>query len=274
VFWPAFPPDQFLGQLDEAFQERMAESRHAITAEDCSFYHTFVLPDGSVIPGAWDLRGAEAAYLGDVALEGQRVLELGPSSGYLTFFMERQGAEVVGFDAGFTTIIDLLPVRDWDMYVSKTTHMHAIGRFQNAWWWMHRQLGSRAKMVYGDIYDLPGDLGMFDVATFGNILLHLRDPFGALSQAARRTRSTLIVSESITATAADPDLPIMLFDPVGGPNPTNWWALSPGAVRRMVERLGFPRTRLTYHSQKHHIGHDLSVPPVDLPMFTVVGERE
>lgn len=273
VSWPAFPPDDWLGQLEDSFQARMAAAREAITADDCRFYHTFGLPDGEVVPGAWDLRGGEDAYLGGVALADKRVIEFGPSSGYLTFYMEGRGAEVVGFDAGFTAVIDLLPIQGWDMYVSKTTHMHMISRFQNTWWLMHRKLASRAKMVYGNIYSLPGDIGTFDVATFGNILLHLRDPFGALVQAAARTRSTLIVSESLNSAASDSDRPVMLFDPVGGENPTNWWTLSPGAVMRMVERLGFTRTRLTYHSQKHHVGHDLSVSAADIAMFTVVGER-
>lgn len=273
VFWPAFPPDGFLGQLDSSFQERMSASRNAITRADCNFYHTFVLPNGEIIPGAWDLRGREDAYLGNVPLTGKRVLELGPSSGYLTFYMESKGAEVVGFDAGFTTVIDLLPVKNWDMYLAKTTHMHMISTYQNAWWYMHRLLGSRAKMVYGNIYDLPGDIGNFDVAFFGNILLHLQDPFEALRQAANRTTSTIIISETLNDTAPDVDRPVMLFDPVGGDHPTNWWTLSPGAVLRMVDRLGFSQTRMTYHSQRHHVGHDLSKSAADVRMFTIVGER-
>lgn len=46
------------------------------------------------------LRGHEADYLGHVNLAGKRVLEIGPASGHLTFWMEAQGAEVVGFDLG------------------------------------------------------------------------------------------------------------------------------------------------------------------------------
>ena len=273
VFWPALPPDRFEGQLSDSFQRRMADTRRTLTPSDCNFYHTFVLQNGDTIPGAWDLRGREEAYLGGVDLRGKRVLELGPSSGYLTFWMEKQGAEVVGLDAGFTTVIDLLPVDNWDMVRAKTTHMHSIGAYQNAWWYMHRELDSKAKIVYADIYRPPGDLGEFDVATFGNILLHLRDPFLALAEAATRTRSTIIVSQTLDEAARDENQSVMLFDPIGGEYPTNWWALSPGAVLRMVRRLGFTRTRLTHYSQKHHVGHDMSQPAAEVPMFTVVGER-
>jgi O-methyltransferase len=250
----------------------MADSRSLLELGDCDFYHTFEHRNG-LLRGAWDLRTHEPEYLGFVPLGGRRVLELGPSSGYLTFFMERCGASVVGFDAGFTAEIDLLPVSGWDMYAARTTHMHMIGRYQNSWWFMQRELASRAKMVYGNIYGLPGDLGTFDVAFFGNILLHLRDPFAAISEAARVTRSTLVVSETLTAAAAGEDRGLMIFDPVGGEHPTNWWSLSPGAVVTMLKRVGFSRTALTYHSQKHHVGHDLSRPAIDVPMFTVVAER-
>ena len=61
-----------------------------------------------MLPGAWDLRGHEPAYLGGVDVAGKRVLELGPATGYLTFYMERMGAEVVSFEAGFDVSIDLL----------------------------------------------------------------------------------------------------------------------------------------------------------------------
>jgi SAM-dependent methyltransferase len=273
TFWPALPPVRFLGQLDPAFQQRMADSRSLIQLDDCDFYHTFERANGELIRGAWDLRTREREYLGHVPVDGRRVLELGPSSGYMTFDMEQRGADVVGLDAGFTSGIDLLPVRGWDMYEAKTTHLHMIGRYQNAWWFMHREVASRAKMLYADIYRLPGDIGAFDVAFFGNILLHLRDPFAAIAEAARVTRSTVVVSETLTQEATDEVRPVMIFDPVGGEHPTNWWSLSPGAVMTMLKRVGFSRTVLTYHSQKHQLAHDLTRPAVDVPMFTVVGEK-
>ena len=44
---------------------------------DLVWYHAIELPDGRVLPGAWDLRGHESAYLGGVDVAGKRVLELG-----------------------------------------------------------------------------------------------------------------------------------------------------------------------------------------------------
>jgi len=56
------------------------------------FYTVQEIPGfDSVTDGEWDLRENVDAYLGDVDFKGRSVLELGPSSGFLTFHMERKG---------------------------------------------------------------------------------------------------------------------------------------------------------------------------------------
>ncbi len=65
----------------------------------------------------------------------------------------------------------------------------------NAYWFCHRAFGSSARVVYGSVYDVPESIGPVDVATFGSILLHLRDPFRALSSALRLVRDTVVITE-------------------------------------------------------------------------------
>ena len=128
----------------------------------------------------WDLRGHEPAYLGGVDLAGKRVLELGPATGALTFYMERMGAEVVSFEAGFDVSIDTLPVKGEDQHEERLRVMQeTIDRNHDGWWYLHRTLGSSARFVQGNIYDMPADLGTFDITVVGAILLHLREPWGA-----------------------------------------------------------------------------------------------
>ena len=103
------------GQLDPAFQAALSERRSGADLSDFVWYHATELPDGTVLPGVWDLRGHESTYLGGVDLAGKRVLELGPATGYLTFYMERMGAEVVSFEAGFDVSVDTLPVKGQDL---------------------------------------------------------------------------------------------------------------------------------------------------------------
>lgn len=273
-FWPAFPPPHYAGQLAPHFQESLAAERAGLTRDDCDWYHTVVLPDGEVIRGAWDLRGGENDYLGGTDVAGQRVLEFGPASGYLTGWMEDRGAEVVCFDAGFDVSIDILPVPGNDLREIRMGAMRGIGAVQNSWWYLHRARQSRAAMAYGSIYSLPPDLGMFDVSTFGAILLHLRDPFAALAQGAIHTSRRIVVTDVIQDTDVDPEANVMRPDPLGAlEHRTNWWAIFPGAVKQMLRRLGFPHSETILHTQRHHLGHDMDAPPTEMTMFTVVADR-
>ena len=272
---PYYPPTDYLGQLDPAFQEALSKRREGADLRDLVWYHTVELPDGRVLPGAWDLRGHEPEYLGGVDVGGARVLELGPAIGYLTYYMERQGAEVVAFEAGFDVSIDFLPVRGREDDEGRLRVMQeTIDRNHDAWWYLHRAYGSSAKFVQGDIYDMPSDLGTFDITLVGAILLHLREPWGALSEAARRTTRTMIVTEPLQDDLQPPESNIMRFSPSAEHHVTNWWSIYPGAVVSMLERLGFGRTSVTFHSQRHHLAHDIQADAIEQRMYTVVGHRD
>ncbi len=252
----------------------MADERAGLTREDCAFYHSVVLNSGEVIDGAWDLRGGEQAYLGGTKVSGQRVLELGPATGYLTYYMERKGAEVVGLDVGFDIAVDLLPFAGQDPREARLGTMSYISMVQNSWWYLHRHFRSSAKSVYANIYSLPGDLGTFDLSLFGCILLHLRDPWTAIAQAARLTKKRIIVTDLIQDNQEPPEANVMRFAPLGPTELTNWWSIYPGAVVAMLKRLGFSTTTTTFHTQRHHLGHQMDAPPVDMSLFTVVADRD
>ena len=269
---PSYPPHDYLGQLEPGAQAALSKRREGADLSEFVWYHATELPDGTVLPGVWDLRGHESAYLGGVDLAGKRVLELGPATGYLTFYMERMGAEVVSFEAGFDVSIDTLPVKGEDQFEERLRVMQeTIDRNHDAWWYLHRTLGSSARFVQGDIYDMPADLGSFDVTLVGAILLHLREPWGALSQAARRTTETMIVTEPLQDDLDPPETNIMRFSPSAEHHLTNWWSIYPGAVVSMLARLGFGQTVTTMHSQRHHLAHDIASDAIDQRMYTVVG---
>ena len=205
-------------------------------------------------------------------LAGKRVLELGPATGALTFYMERMGAEVVSFEAGFDVSIDTLPVKGEDLYQARLqTMQETIDRNHDAWWYLHRTLGSSATFVQGNIYDMPADLGTFDVTVVGAILLHLREPWGALSQAAQRTTEAMIVTEPLQDDLDPPETNIMRFSPSAEHHLTNWWSIYPGAVVSMLARLGFGQTETTMHAQRHHLAHDIGSDAIEQRMYTVVG---
>jgi hypothetical protein len=72
-------------------------------------------------------------------------------------------------------------------------------------------------VVYGSIYDLPAGIGPVEVATFGSILLHLRDPFLALANAARFARETMIVTDLFHGNEWEPRVVGTEHLPASGP---------------------------------------------------------
>ena len=166
---------------------------------ECFFYHTVDLPGFGLQDGAWDLRGRSADYIGGVDLAGKRVLDVGTASGFLSFEAERQGArEVVSFDLATAERQPLLPfagsayVEDHAAWCRAQTA--GFMAWKRGYWLSHRLLGSRARAVYGDVYDPPAGLGRFDVVILGAILEHLVDPLSALTAVAALTDDLVVIN--------------------------------------------------------------------------------
>ena len=265
---------RFAGQVTDAFQSLLAEAQADAKPEPADFYHTMDFGGGDLMRGAWDLRGGERSYLGYLELGGQRVLEFGPATGHLTFFMEKQGADVVVFDIAPGLPQDIVPQLGHDLDKQRELSVAYAEKVRQSWWYSHARLGSKAKAVYGDIYALPPDVGRFDVSTFGCTLMHLSKPFQALEQAASVTDKAIIVTEPLARMPADHQSALLEFVPVDTSRTVVvWWLLTPGAVVRMLKVLGFFETTVYFHSQIHHPYHELDKPSVEHLFFTVVGQR-
>jgi SAM-dependent methyltransferase len=227
--------------------------------EKCSFYHTLEVPGHGLVEGEFDLRGRERQYLGSVDLRGKRVLEVGPASGYVSFYMERAGAQVVSLDLSEDHPWDIVPFASYDHRQVASERRGGIRRLNNAYWLCHRAFNSQARLVYGSAYDIPAAIGPVDVAVFCATLVHLHDPFRALQSALRITDEAVVVTEIVwnryllsylLARLAGPS---MLFLPDYRTRRFHdaWWFLTPGIVREFLGVLGFEETTLTHHLQKY-----------------------
>jgi hypothetical protein len=232
----------------------------------CDFYHTIDLPGIGTVEGHWDLRAGLRAYLGDLSFRGKRVLDVGAANGLLSFFMEEQGAEVVSFDLDRTGEWDLVPFARWgEREAIATDRQRLMERLNNAYWFGHRLRNSRARVVYGSVYRIPGEIGPVDVSVYGSILLHLRDPFLALQSGLRLTRETVVVTELLRG--GGPAGPFLGFLPDAAtqePKDT-WWDLRPEVIVRMIGVLGFEDVTVTHHEQTYEGRPNI--------MYTVVGRR-
>src|SRR2546428_13121713 len=88
-----------------------APPRTVTDLNDCYFYHTMDVPVVGRVTGEWDLRAGVREYLGSVPFAGKCFLVIGPASGFLSFFMEREGAEVSAFDLSYGRAWHVSPYR-------------------------------------------------------------------------------------------------------------------------------------------------------------------
>jgi len=240
---------------------------------ECQFYHTMDIPGYGVVQGQWDLRHCVDSYLGHVCFTGKRVLDVGCASGFLSLHMERQGAEVVSYDLSENHPWDIVPFAKTDYRQLIEERKNDIRKLNNSYWLNHRAHQSHARVVYGTVYAMPSQIGPVDISVFGNILLHLRDPFLALYNALRLTRSTVIVTDVLSRRDYYKSLfgllrrPTQRFMPdfrSGKPDDC-FWILTPEAIIQFLGVLGFEETVLTYRGQPFRGGPARS--------FTVVGRR-
>jgi SAM-dependent methyltransferase len=209
-----------------------AEPRIVNDLSECQFFHAMDLPGGVAVHGNWDLRGSFEKYTANVDFAGKRVLDVGTASGFLTFEAEKRGAtEVVSFDSSSPELHVGLPFIEVRRRGGSAPVEDDFEGLRNGYWYAHRAHGSRAKCYYGDVYNLPDELGEFDIVLIGAMLCHLRDPVSALTSITRRCRHQLVITEGIVENKT----PFMTF--IGNPREVqginkynNWWNLSLGLV--------------------------------------------
>jgi SAM-dependent methyltransferase len=226
----------------------LATPRFIDNPDHCYFYHTMDLPGLGVTHGDWDLRGRFLDYVGGIEVAGKSVLDVGAATGYLSFEAEQRGARVLSVDMGdpryqaFLPFKDKLYYRDYESFIFY--HTHTVERWKNAYWLCHRLLESKAEVFYGNIYELPRELGMFDVAIVGAVLEHLSDPIMALASISRLTKETMVLVTPLLQT----DQPVARFEGSAA-NPKQdytWWTYSLGLYREVLAMLGFNIASITY----------------------------
>ena len=113
---------------------------------DCYFYHTMELPGYGVINGDWDLRRELDDYLGNVGFAGQRVLEIGPASGFLTFEMEKRGADVVSIEVTTDHSWDFVPYPAFRLEEVLGPRQIVMQELKNSYWLSHAAHHCKARV--------------------------------------------------------------------------------------------------------------------------------
>jgi tRNA (mo5U34)-methyltransferase len=196
--------------------------KHAATG----WWHSFELPDGSLIEGACDLAGLRRR-LGRLpvpeSLAGKRVLDIGAWDGWFSFEMERRGAEVVAVDC-------------W--------RNERLLQMKSA-------LGSRVDYRVLDVSELsPETLGTFDLVLCLGVVYHLKHPLLGLERVCAVTRDTAIVESFIIGGDGPPVAEFYETDEFGGQN-DNWSGPNLACLLAWCRTAGFARVE---HVATHEHG--------------------
>ena len=191
------------------------------------WWHSFELPDGTLIQGVCDLPGLKnriGQFPIPQNLQGKRVLDIGAWDGWFSFEMERRGADVLAID-------------NWDN-----------PRFHQA----KALLNSRVEYRQMDIYDLtPQRVGRFDIVLFMGVLYHLKHPLLALERVCALTTEMAAVDSFILCEEHRPgekvdERPVMEFYETSefGGQTDNWVAPSLACLRALCRTAGFALVEL------------------------------
>ncbi|HEX6003820.1 MAG TPA: hypothetical protein VFZ14_07475 [Burkholderiales bacterium] len=232
---------------------------------DCNFYHAEELPDGSLTNAQWDLRQHVDEYLGRVDYRGKTVIEVGPASGYLTFYMESKGAQVICIEPPMNSFWDFVPRAESDLTTIRSGFRDHIQRIRNSFWYFHGVKQSAARFFEVNPYSLPEDFPTVDIGLFGSVLLHSSCPLRLLQSVAGHVTKTMIIAEQYFDDLAGPVSRLV-------PSPSNttvdtWWQFSPQFFEAFLAVIGFSHTRVIRHRQRAVVSNDW------IEMFTVVADR-
>jgi tRNA (mo5U34)-methyltransferase len=202
------------------------------------WYHCIEVAPGIVTPGLFDLRPiVDRLPWPDV--RGKRCLDVGTSDGFLAFELERRGAaEVLAID------IDTHEAWDWEVHVDELgpQYLRAVsGPGMGAGFRTARALRRSAVAFRAlSVYELaPDSVGEFDVVVCGSLLLHLRDPLGALAAIRSVCRGQLLCTNQIDLgrSIGRRRAPLVRLDGTSGI--TQWWVPNAAGHEQMVRAAGF-----------------------------------
>lgn len=264
------PRPRYAGQLDPQFQLALTQRYWSVAQADCDFLQTLQLADGNVVPGAWDLRGHEDAYLGNFPLWDKRVLQYGPASGWISAHVAARARELIVLDLPPGEAPPLVALGGATPKAVQRDIAEAAERTRRGFWFAKQALGFEAAVVYADYADPPPDIGRVDAAVLPLILSQTPNPYSVLRAAAAITDEAIIVTElmgpvPVSAGAADASA-IAVFAPSEPPDGLHhWWQLTPHAICRMAATLGFTEPTVTLHGPPR-----MQPSP---PLYTVVARR-
>jgi tRNA (mo5U34)-methyltransferase len=220
--------------IDRADLERRIAGNH-------DWYHTLELAPGVVTPGWVDTRSVIDRVPMPASLAGLRCLDVGTWDGFWAFEMERRGAAEVH-------AVDVPDPYRWDWpartrikesYDGGRENLDVIKRNGNGFPIARDALRSSVQRHELTVYEMSSELlGSFDFVFVGSLLLHLRDPVGALERIRMVAEGEVVFNDCIEYVLSKlrPRTPTARLD---AEDRVWWWQPNLAALHSMIEQAGF-----------------------------------
>lgn len=236
---------RFTGTCRER-QFRKAVARHPY------WYHSYYFDNGFEVRGDYDVGANIDEYGFPDDLSGWTVLDVGTASGWFAHYFEQLGATVTTVD--IRALDELDKFGDYERRVcaeGASREADAVGSdgeplFLNAmsrgFWIMRTLLGSRVKFLNANVYDIRPELfggQTFDLVFIGALLVHLRDPIGALMAARSVCRGQIVTTNWIVPEEVEPKVPFAQLPHLGEDEYYSWWRPNKACYALWLEAAGF-----------------------------------
>ena len=222
------------------------------------WYHSFYFDNDFHKRGSYDIGRDIDSYGFPADMNGMSVLDVGTGSGWFATYFEQRGADVTAVDVRGYCDFDLFGKMDypdpkldkkWPDYTTPDGRAIYFSPVSQGFWIMKQILGLKANYVNARIYELCPELfggKKFDLVFLGALLMHVRDPIGALA-AARTVCGNLLIANSLRLNDFVPGLPAesarhkplmtLLTSSAGGG--FDWWAPDHACLIKWFEAAGF-----------------------------------
>ena len=204
------------------------------------WYHVLDLPGGIVTRGHFDVRRIVSKVPLPASLAGKRCLDVGTWDGFWAFEMERRGAsEVIAIDLREPGQWDWPASSDVDIQGLQQRYLGQVKGGNEGFALARDALGSSVERRELSVYDLdPEDLGQFDFVFLGSLLMHLRDPVGALMALRAVCRGEAVIADGVEAipSVLRPRTPVARLE---GDSEPWWWQPNRAGLHRMVRAGGW-----------------------------------
>ncbi len=219
---------KFTGTCDlKEFQSRCSEHDF--------WYHSYYFDNGFVQRGDYDIGRDIDGYGFPEDMSGMSVLDVGTGSGWFATYFEQRGAEVTTLDVrgkcdrdifgrvGYPDVVTEKPVPDRILSDGRPIYYSSVSK---AFWIMKDLLGLRAEYVNARVYEICPELfegKRFDLVFMGAVLMHLRDPIGALMAVRSVCRHRLIATSHLIPTFPEIKEPMMMMSEGASWHGLGWW---------------------------------------------------